>query len=55
MINPIQIEFFLKNRYMKYINAGIPLAHQNYVKEREDLYTKKDSPYKKKYAQKKTK
>lgn len=43
MINPIQIEFFLKNRYMKYINAGIPLAHQNYVKEREDLYTKKDS------------
>lgn len=43
MINPVQIGQFLKNRYMMYINAGIPLAHQRYVDERENLYTKGDS------------
>ena len=43
MINPIQIGNFLKKRYMMYINAGIPLAHQKYIEEREALYNEDDS------------
>ena len=43
MKNPIEIGRFLKNRYMKYIEAGIPLAHQKYVDERRALYCDNDS------------
>ena len=43
MINPVAIGNFLKNRYMKYIEAGIPLAHQKYIDERRALYCDNDS------------
>jgi Lhr-like helicase len=38
MVNPIKIYSDLKERYLQYIKAGIPLIEDYYEKEREKLY-----------------
>jgi rubrerythrin len=38
MVNPIKIYSELKERYLQYIKAGIPLMEDYYEKEREKLY-----------------
>jgi Lhr-like helicase len=38
MVNPIKIYRDLKERYLQYIKAGIPLMEDYYEKEREKLY-----------------
>lgn len=43
MLNPVQIGRFLKKRYIKYIEAGIPLPHPKYAEERRALYEEEGS------------
>lgn len=43
MNNPIQIHRQLREIYLKYINSGIPLFHDKYIREREALLQEEET------------